>query len=137
MISDLEVLKEIRESWDGVRNIHGIVYRSIVGSVGSAPFVIFIADIAHNLPFLHACSVLNDVLEQLRDEGEFKCNGRTLGKLAHASKDKLPWADFNLVKELIDHRNSLAHKGQILPRGDCWEYIDAIEEQLLGWNILD
>ena len=137
MISNSTALQELRESWNGVRKLRSKVQVSLLGSFaqgGSA--AIFAADIAHNLPFIHACSVLNDVLLQLRDESHFKCTRFFLGSLMAASKSRLPWTDFDLVKEGVDWRNADAHHGDIVPRGDCWKYIDAIERELINWNIV-
>jgi len=91
---------------------------------------------AHNLPFVHACAVLNEVLRQLRDEGRFACDGRTLGALVGASKDQLPWCDFVATTELVKRRNEVAHDAKLVPRGECWQYIDAIKAQLLAWGVL-
>jgi len=99
-------------------------------------FVALIADIPHNLPFLHACSVLNDTLEQFRDEGPFGCKSFFLGALLKASELSLPWKDFSLISKAVDRRNALAHNGAILPRGECWQYIDAIEVELKYWKVL-
>jgi hypothetical protein len=102
-----------------------------------ASAVIHLANIAHNLPFLHACSVLNDILEQLRDENHFQCKGRTLGALVKESEHHLPWNNFALIKEIVWRRNGLAHHSNILPREDCWRYIDAIEQELVAWKIVN
>ena len=119
MISDPVALAEIRESWKGVEALRGRLQRGILGSFAQGgSFVIFVADAAHNLPFVHACAVLNDVLAQLAKEGRFTCKSIFLGALVAASKAKLPWKDFALIKEGVDRRNGVAHRGEILPRGD-------------------
>ena len=100
-------------------------------------FVIFIADSAHNLPLLHVYAVFNDVLEQLAKEGRFQCKSIFLGALLAASERNLPWKDFALIKEGVDRRNDLAHDGDVLPRADCWKYIEAVREQVVAWGILD
>lgn len=62
---------------------------------GVFPFAL--ANAAHNLPFIHAFSVLNDVLEQLASEGHFNCGSHFLGELVKKSEDALPWQDFRLI----------------------------------------
>ena len=78
MIRDAGVLSEIRRNWDGVEllrdRLKASAFASVAGKGGRFPFIL--ADAAHNLPFIHACAILNDVLEQLRDEGHFKCRCR-------------------------------------------------------------
>ena len=97
-------------------------------------FVIFAADAAHNLPFMHSYAVLSDVLLQLAREGRFECKNIFLGKLLSESETQLRWINFRLIKEGADRRNDVAHRGEVLPRGDCWRYIDAIKEQLVVWE---
>lgn len=133
MISDQVVLEEIKQGWQGAE----VLRKKTTASLFGGDFTIFIADQAHNLPFIHACSVLNDVLLQLKEEGHFSCRKFFLGALLNASKDKLTWQNFTLLKECVEKRNEVAHKGQIIPRGDCWKYMDAIREQLIVWGILE
>ena len=137
MISNSVALEELRNSWNGVRELRKSIQASLLGSFAQgASFVIFIADAAHNLPLVHVYSVLNEVLLQLREEKHFECKNFFLGHLLTNSKNCLPWRDFDLVKEGADRRNDIAHRGKILPRGDCWKYIDAIEKELIGWEIV-
>ncbi len=138
MISDHSALTEIRESWQGVEALRGRIQRALLGSFAEGgSFAIFAADAAHNLPFMHAYSVLNDVLKQLEKESHFTCESIFLGSLLHASKDILPWEEFRFIKEGVDRRNHVAHKGEVLPRAECWKHIDTVHEQLLKWNVLD
>ena len=137
MIADITALTEIRESWRGVEGLRDKLQRALLGSFAEgASFAIFAADAAHNLPFVHACAVLNDVLEQLKQEGHFQSKSIFLGTLLYASKAKLPWKNFSVIEEAVARRNGLAHRGEILPRGDCWRFMDAIGEELVSWNIL-
>jgi hypothetical protein len=138
MISDHATLTEIRQSWKGVEALRGRLQRSLLGSFAQrASFVIFVSDSAHNLPFVHAYAVLNDVLKQLENENHFKCKSFFLGALLDASKAKLSWNDFAIIKEGAERRNDVAHRGEVLPRADCWRYIDAIKDQLLAWGVVD
>ena len=103
MISDQTALKDIRELWQGVETLRGRVQRTLLGSFANGGHsVILIADIAHNLPFIHACAVLNDVLEQLAKQKRFDCKSRFLGSLLDASRDKLHWDDFAIVRDAAD-----------------------------------
>ncbi len=137
MIQDPAILKKIQQSWEGVvslrKKYHAVVVSSFV--FGGWP-ALHIADAVHNIPFIFACSVLTDVLEQLKNEGHFNCEKRTLGALVGCSKTKLPWLDYALIDELVEKRNDLAHRAELLPRDDCWKYIDAIESELKSWGIV-
>ncbi len=138
MITDRVALDEIRQSWNGVEALRGRLQGALLGSFAQgASFMIFVADAAHNLPFVHACAVLNDTLEQLAKEGQFRCNSFFLGALLSASENELSWKDFALIKEGAERLNDVKHRGDVLPRADCWKYIDAIRDQLVAWRILE
>lgn len=137
MIQNYEVLNEIKDSWNGVITLKEKFKGAIAGSIAAGgTFAIFAADAVQNIPFIHACSVLNDTLFQFAKEEHFKCRSHLLGVLVEASKKNLQWNDYDLILEIVKKRNDIAHRGEILKRGDCWRYIDAIENQLISWNIL-
>ena len=139
MIRDAGVLSEIRRNWDGVEllrdRLKASAFASVAGKGGRFPSVL--ADAAHNLPFIHGCAILNDVLEQLRDEGHFKCRSRFLGALVEASEAQIAWRDYPLIKdEVVERRNGVAHRAELISRGDCWRYVDAVKAELCGWGVL-
>ncbi len=137
MITDRTALAEIRESWKGVEALRGRLQTALLGAFAQGGWsAIFAADAAHNLPFVHAYAVLNDVLEELAGQGRFTCKSIFLRKLLEASEKTLPWRNFALIEEGAERRNGVAHRGEILPRGDCWKYVDAIKQQLVAWDIL-
>jgi hypothetical protein len=137
MISDTVALHEIQEMWKGVDALRGRIQVSVLASFATGVIApIAASDAAHNLPFLHACSVLNDVLAQMAHEGKFKCKSIFLGALVAASKTNLTWKNLPEVEKAVARRNDLAHRAEMLPRGECWQYIDAIREELRAWGIL-
>jgi hypothetical protein len=135
MIKDLAAIAAIQNDWGGIAGLKDKIFRHMFISGPSAGSV-FLADCAHNLPFLQACSVLNDVLEQLRDEGLFQCKGRTLGVLVRAASAALPWVSHNAVLAVVSARNDLAHRTIVHTRADCWHYIDIVETELRNWKII-
>jgi len=58
MIADATALQEIRNSWDGIRQLRETANAGIAGSLGTGSFAVFLAPLAANLLFLHVCSVL-------------------------------------------------------------------------------
>ncbi len=138
MISDRTTLEEVQRSWAGVEALRDKLRRSAFASTGviGGTFPTSLADAAHNLPFMHAFSVMNDVLEQLASEGHFICKSHFLGALLKKSQKAIPWHDFALIKMGLGLRNGVAHRGLLLGRGDCWKYIDAIKAELKGWRII-
>jgi hypothetical protein len=138
MIADTAVLSEIRLTWQGAKKLRARLKANVIanpGAIGSQPSVT-LADVAHNLPLIQAFAVLNDVLEQLRDEGRFKCKGRLLGQLMAASTSALPWRDYDLVALGVAKRNDVAHKAKVLKRADCLRFMNAVEAELAAWRVL-
>ena len=100
----------VRKSWAGVEGLRDKLQRSLLGSFAEgASFALFAADAAHNLPFVHACAVLNDVLNQLKQEGQFQSKSIFLGALLDSSKSKLPWKNLPVIQEAVARRNDVAH----------------------------
>ena len=138
MIQDAETLAEIRRCCAGVGALRAKLNRSAAASFAlpmAYPF--HLANAAHNLPLVHAFAVLNDALEQLRNEGKFECNGRELGRLMSASRHALNWQDYNLIFEGKNRRNDVAHRGDLLGREECWQYIDAVMRELANWGVAE
>ena len=138
MIRDETALLEIRSSWQGVEALRSTLQVSALASVGviGGVFPFALSNAAHNLPFIHACAVLNDVLEQLAVEGHFSCRSIFLGELLRKSEHALGWQDFALIAEAALRHNDVAHRGKLLDRGDCWKYIDAIKVELRAWAVV-
>jgi hypothetical protein len=137
VISDTEALAEIRAAWEGVNALRAKIDRGILGAFASGGWQApMIADIPHNLPFIHACAVLNEALLQLRDEGRFTCRRFFLGALVQASRDSLPWKNHSLITRAVERRNDLAHRGEVLPRGECSDYVAAIGSELTAWRVV-
>ena len=138
MIRDTTALAEVRQGWTGVEVLRSRLQVSAAASEGviggSFPFAL--ANAAHNLPFIHAFAVLNDVLEQLSDEGHFRCKSIFLGELLRNSEKTLPWQDYALISAGAGRRNDVAHRGELLERGDCWKYVDAVKTELSAWGVL-
>lgn len=136
MISSPEALLELQGQWAGVRKLLSAVAdgQAIGRLTGSWPSAW--ADPAWNVPMLHAFSVLNDALLQLRDEGVFKCRAVFLGPLLEASADHLPWQDFALIRQGVASRNDVAHRGVIMPVSECRDYVEAIEKELVAWCVV-
>jgi hypothetical protein len=138
VIHDPKALAEIRRSWQGLEALRGQLQRSAFASVGviGGTFPHKLADAAHNLPFIHAHGVLNDVLRQLAVEGVISCRSIFLGKLVGAARTKLAWRDLKLIRAGIRKRNAVAHKAKLLPRGECWKHVDAISREFKAWGII-
>ncbi len=137
MIKDKDVLQEIRKQWDGVVALRRRIQVNLLASFSfGGTFSHFTADCAHNLPFLHACSVLNEALRQMRDEGVFTSTKHTLGAFAKSAQHQVSWVNYAEVTKMVGERNGLAHRAALLPRVDCWGYLEVIEAELRSWSII-
>jgi len=138
MINDDDIHAGIKEDWNGVELLRNKLKRSAYASTGmmGGTFPFALANAAHNLPFIHAYSVLNEVLIALQNEGHFVCKSMFLGKLLQASENALPWNDFSTIEAGVGRRNDVAHRADLLERGECWKYVDAIKLELSSWDII-
>lgn len=140
MIQDPSTLAEIKTEWRRVENLRKSLKVDAMASFampvlgGHYPFTL--AQAAQNLPFIHACSVLNEVLLALAKEGCFVCNSIFLGKLLKSGETALTWINYSLIEKVVDERNGVAHRGQLLEQEVCWKYVDAIRIELVGWSIV-
>lgn len=135
MIRDPQIKSEIVKEWDGVRKLQqSFLTAHLLPGFGIINEVI--PDEFHNLPFVLAFAVLDEVLTQLRDQGHFKCKSSLLGPKMRASRRRLPWQNYDLVNSGRKARNRLAHDARLLAKADCFKYIDAMEIELRAWGII-
>ena len=138
MIRNSVTLAEIQREWSGVDALREQIQRSTfisngyTGGIHPTPLV----NTAYTLPYIHAFSVLNMVLEQLKSEENFDCNSHILADLLQCSEKALPWCNFKLIRAGVKLRNNVVHRGLPLERADCWKYIDAVNAELSAWKIL-
>jgi hypothetical protein len=80
--------------------------------------------------------VLNETLLQASREGVFPCKSIFLGSLMKAARHRVTWGNYSGIAQAVAKRNALAHRGALLPRGECWRYISVIEDELRSWSVL-
>ena len=138
MIEDENSLEAIKSDWMGVELLRDKLKTSAYASRGvvGGIFPIALANAAHNLPFIHAYSVLNETLIVLGKEGNFSCKPIFLGKLLASSKGAFSWIDYETIVKGVDRRNDVAHRGDLLDRGECWHYVDAVKMELESWRLI-
>ena len=137
MITDPTVLQDARDGWEFVRSSRNV----IVGNCNMATMALGfnqagIRDLCFNLLLMSAFSVLEDVLQQLRDEGKFLGRDNRLGPLMGNSRSALPWVDWPLVDDGCNDRNDSVHDRTYLAHAKCRDYIAAIERELVAWGVL-
>ena len=137
MITNADALTQVQSEWAGVRRMRDrmklLLMATFAGGAFTAPAL---STVVYNLPLLLAFDVLNQVLMQLRDEGQFSCSRNQLGPLVDASKIPLPWLDWQAVRDGVRRRNEVAHDGVLLDSTVCLSEISRIEQQLVAWRII-
>jgi len=138
MIQDKVKQATYQKEWNSVREFQNRIQANLnaSGMMFGTGATHVIRDISHNLVLLFAFSVFEDVLKQLKEEKYFTSDNNQLGNLMHKSQNYLPWQNFTFVDEARERRNEIAHDQTIFPRGDCWKYIDAIENELVQWGVI-
>jgi hypothetical protein len=137
MITDANVLNEIRSEWASTMAAWDMVQKNIAFSfAGGGITMPAFHDFAYTLPVLFGLTVVEHVLQQLRDEGHFGCRSSFIGPLMVESRRAVPWVDYALVDEARNRRNEVAHEQRWLPAADSKRYLRAIEEELRAWSII-
>jgi hypothetical protein len=136
MILDMAVKSDIARQWVALRSLCRGSHRTSAvpgGYINETP-----PDEFYNLPFVLAYAVLDQVLDELMDQGALqKPKGRPmLGAKMAASKADLQWTDYDLVAVGKVARNALAHDAKLLAKADCFRFVDAIEGELKAWGLI-
>jgi hypothetical protein len=139
MIKNPEELQHIRESWRTVRMLQAKIDTTMSAHLFSlVPAMTNFRVVPESLLLLFAVSVLENTLEELRNQGVFVYKGRGLkGLMDASSKTDLPWQNFENIQKIKDRRDGVAHHHEILHNGECAEYLDAIAKELLAWGVLE
>lgn len=134
MLKDCARQVEFQKEWNYVREFQCNLQAHLNAANGATHKL---REVTHNILLLFAFSVFENVLLQLKHEGTFTSKDNKLGSLMHGSKNNLTWVNFKLVDEAREKRNGITHDKNIISRKDCWEYIDAIENELFGWGVTE
>ncbi len=134
---DFETLDELRASWNTVRLSQAMVQTNLaVGAFGLAVRTNDFRDLTNGLILLFAVSVLEEALERYRDDGLFVPKRGGLKELVNASKEALPWINWDGMEQIRNRRNDVAHHLKYPPRAQSWSDIDSVEKELISWGVL-
>jgi len=137
MIRDPKILQDVQAEWHTAISTWKMVQSNIVFSFAMGGFTSNqFRSVAYSMTLLFAFSAFEHVLQQLRDEGVFKCKSSFLGPLMLASQQVLPWTNYSLVDEARVRRNKVAHEQQWVPIPDVKRYIEGMETELRSWKIV-
>ena len=138
MIQDAEVSTAIRKSWETVRIVEAQIDANLNFSLFSlVPAMSGYCVVPESLLLVFAISVLEDALRELVKEGKISCSSAKLKKIMLESKASLLWQDFDTVDEGRELRNRIAHEKKFLEQHDHHKYLNAIENELVAWGILE
>src|SRR5918996_7107 len=106
MIRDTQALEALKEEWHALRRSQGKLQINITASfTRGAWFLPQIADDIYALLLPFGFSVLEHVLQQMRDEALFACKSSQLKALMVSSQTAISWSSYQAVDVGRDIRN--------------------------------
>ena len=134
MIRNKKVARGLAREWETVRLTLALVKSNINGTYsagGNSRFV----DLSYGLILPFAFSVLQRVLIELREERIFSCDSVSMALLMQRSKASVPWVDYTTIRTGSEVTNELVQSQKIPCTAATWKYVNAIEAELVAWNI--
>ena len=137
MLKDAVAVQALRDEWETVRATQKLISTNVVWAfAGGAHISREFANIAYSLCLLFGFSVLEHALSALEAGGLFSSKARGLEQLMKDSQSGLIWVDFTTVFQGKERRDRVAHQRAWLVKEEIDRYLDAIEAELTGWQIL-
>lgn len=136
MIKDPTEMRKATESWEVVRQQRNTVARHLMIMASGGVYGPKFRDMIFSLLLIAAYSVLEDVLEVLRDEGAFS-SGDGMKRLMKASRAAIPWQDYEKVTRGQKARNDAAHARTYPDNALARDFIASVERELHAWGIVD
>jgi hypothetical protein len=136
LITDIPALATIRSEWSAVVKVRERMNKLMSGPVGS------VADgalhsVVYNLPLLLAFDVLGKVLRALKRQRQVPGERDQLGDLMDIFQGDPSWLEWSVLRDGVRRRNAIAYAGELFSGVECLTDIEAVEEQLREWGILE
>jgi hypothetical protein len=136
LITDIPALATIRSEWSAVVKVRERMNKLMSGPVGS------VADgalhsVVYNLPLLLAFDVLGKVLRALKRQRQVPGERDQLGDLMDIFQGDPSWLEWSVLRDGVRRRNAIAYAGELFSGVECLTDIEAVEEQLREWEILE
>ena len=136
LITNAHALAAIRSEWSAVVRMRERMNKLMVGPVGS------VADgalhsVVYNLPLLLAFDVLGKVLRALKRQRQVPGERDQLGDLMDIFQGDPSWLEWSVLRDGVRRRNAIAYAGELFSGVECLTDIEAVEEQLREWGILE
>src|ERR1700684_4735754 len=136
LITDSGAVAPIRSEWSAAVTVRDRMRNLMAGPVGS------IADgalhsVVYNLPLLLAFNVLEKVLRGLKRQRQIPGSSEQLGDLLDMFQGDPSWLEWSVLRDGERRRHAIACTGELFSGVECLADIDAVEEQLRAWGILE
>jgi hypothetical protein len=136
IITDARALSAIRTEWSAVVKVREHMRKLMTGPVGS------IADgalhsVVYNLPLLLAFNVLEKVLRALKRQRQIPGSSEQLGDLLDMFQGDPSWLEWSVLRDGERRRQAIVGSGELFSGVECLTDIEAVEEQLGAWKILE
>ena len=94
-----------------------------------------LAKVVYNLPVLLAFDVLKSAVTAAKKERISVWLPNS--KLWKEAEKHLPWENYQELMEGVEHRNQIAHDGELFECKICINDIKNVQKQLVAWDIID
>jgi hypothetical protein len=136
LIIDANAVATIRTEWSAVVKVREHMRHLMAGPVGS------IADgalhsVVYNLPLLLAFNVLERALRALKRQRQIAGSSEQLGDLMDLFQGDPSWLEWSVLRDGERRRHAIVHSGELFSGVECLADIEAVEEQLGAWEILE
>jgi hypothetical protein len=136
LITDARALATIRIEWSAVVKVREHMRKLMTGPVGS------IADgalhsVVYNLPLLLAFNVLEKVLRALKRQRQIPGSSEQLGDLLDMFQGDPSWLEWSVLRDGERRQHAIVASGELFSGVECLTDIQAVEEQLGAWEILE
>ena len=136
LITDANALAIIRAEWSAVVKVREHMRKLMTGPVGS------IADgalhsVVYNLPLLLAFNVLERALRALKRQRQIPGSSEQLGDLLDMFQGDPSWLEWSVLRDGERRCHAIVHSGELFSGVECLADIEAVEEQLGAWEILE
>ena len=136
LITDVTALAAIRSEWSAVLIVRERMRKLMAGPVGSIPDGA-LHSVVYNLPMFLAFNVLEKALRVLKKQRQIPGHSDQLGDLMDIFQGDPSWLERSVLRDGERRRNAIAHAGELFSGVECLADIEAVEEQLRAWEILE
>jgi len=90
-----------------------------------------------SLLVVNALNIVEQVLLQLEEEGQFRSPQKKLAALIKSSESAVPWVNRQRIDGAREVRNRIAHEHLRIDSDSANAILDAVESELIAWKVIE